>query len=120
MCRLTQYLIFFFFYCKQENQYRCSDGIPSYRLNGGITKDALQICVEYAYTATLEIPGVLVEEVYLAAWQLRIDSILKECARHLIEDLCADSCIETRSLPGINKNKAFVFAVDAYISKEVT
>lgn len=59
------------------------------------------------------------QEVYLAAWQLRIDNVVRECARHLVEELCADSCIETRSLPGINKNKTFVQSVDAFISKEV-
>lgn len=55
----------------------------------------------------------------MAAWKLRIDNIVRECARHLIDELCADSCIEIRSLPGINKNKAFVAAVDSFISKEV-
>lgn len=81
---------------------------------------ALQICVEYAYTAILEVPDVLVQDVYLAAWQLRIDNVVRECARHLVEELCADSCIETRSLPGINKNKTFVQNVDAFIAKEVS
>lgn len=81
---------------------------------------ALQICVEYAYTANLEVPDVLVQDVYLAAWQLRIDNVVRECARHLVEELCADSCIETRSLPGINKNKTFVQKVDAFIAKEVS
>lgn len=103
----------------QSTQHRHSDGIPSYRLNGGLTRLALQICVEYAYTAILEVPDVLVQEVYLAAWQLRIENVVKECARHLIEELCADSSIETRSLPGINKNKVFVLAVDSFISNEV-
>lgn len=112
---MNKYKLFF-----QSTQHRHSDGIPSYRLNGGLTKNALQIIVDYAYTATLEIPDVLVQEVYLAAWQLRIENIVRECARHLIEELCADSCIETRSLPGINKNKAFVLAVDSFISKEVS
>lgn len=81
---------------------------------------ALQICVEYAYTANLEVPDVLVQDVYLAAWQLRIDNVVRECARHLVEELCADSCIETRSLPGINKNKTFVQNVDTFIAKEVS
>lgn len=94
--------------------------MPSYRLNGGLTKMALEILVEYAYTAQLEVPDALVKDVYLAAWQLRIDNIVNECARHLVDELCADSCIETRSLPGINKNKTFVLSVDAFISKEVS
>lgn len=80
---------------------------------------ALEILVEYAYTAQLEVPDALVKDVYLAASQLRIDSVVNECARHLVEELCADSCIETRSLPGITKNRCFVAAVDGFISREV-
>lgn len=108
------------FYRPQSTQYRHSDGIPSYRLNSGITKTALEILVEYAYTAQLEVPDALVKDVYLAAWQLRMDTVINECARHLADELCADSCIEIRSLPGINKNKSFVSSVDAFISKEVS
>lgn len=106
------------FSAEESSQYHHSDGIPSYRLNGGLTRLALQICVEYAYTGGLEVPDVLVQEVYMAAWQLRIDTVVRECARHLVEELCPDSCISTRSLPGINKNKLFVGAVDAFIAKE--
>lgn len=96
-----------------------SDGIPSYRLSGNLTKIALELLVDYAYTAQLEVPDALVKEVYLAAWQLRIDKVVTECARHLIEELSADTCIEIRSLPGISKNKTFVSAVDDFISREV-
>lgn len=80
---------------------------------------ALEILVEYAYTAQLDVPDALVKDVYLAASQLRIDSVVNECARHLVEELCADSCIETRSLPGITKNRSFATAVDDFISREV-
>lgn len=89
-------------------------------MNDSLSKIALELLVEYAYTAQLEVPDTLVKEVYLAAWQLRIDKIVNECARHLIEELCADTCIEIRSLPGISKNKTFVAAVDDFISKEVS
>lgn len=38
-----------------------NDGrIPSYRLNGFITKEGLNILVEYAYTAQLEVPDEMV------------------------------------------------------------
>lgn len=75
--------------------------------------------MEYAYTAQLEAPDALVKDVYLAAWQLRIDTVINECARHLVAELCADSSIEIRSLPGINKNRAFVMSVDSFISSQV-
>lgn len=60
-----------------------------------------------------------VKAVYLAACQLKIDRVIKECARYLIKNLSVDNCIEIRSLPGIARNKEFVQQVDAYIAKEV-
>lgn len=43
-------------------QNACNDGnIPSYRLNGYITKEGLKILVEYAYTAQLEVPEDMVK-----------------------------------------------------------
>lgn len=55
----------------------------------------------------------------MAAWQLRMERIVNECARHLVSDLSIETCIETRSLPGINRNKTFVQDVDNYISQHV-
>ncbi|XP_038117896.1 influenza virus NS1A-binding protein homolog A isoform X1 [Culex quinquefasciatus] len=90
---------------------------PCYRLNGHITLTGLRFLVEYAYTGSLEVPGDMIRDVYLAAWQLKIDTVVKECARHMVSDLEPETCIETRSLPGINRNKHFVQDVDAYIAK---
>lgn len=88
-------------------------------MNGSLTKISLEILVEYAYTAQLEVPDALVRDVYLAAWQLKIDKVVSECARHLTDEMSADTCIEIRSLPGISRNKQFVTAVDDFISREV-
>lgn len=60
-----------------------------------------------------------VTAVYLAACHLKMDRVVKECTRHLIKNLDVENCIETRSLPGIARNKAFVDQVDAFIAKEV-
>uniref|UniRef100_A0A0K8TMM0 BTB domain-containing protein n=1 Tax=Tabanus bromius TaxID=304241 RepID=A0A0K8TMM0_TABBR len=107
------------FSVEQESKSHSED-VPSYRLNGGICRPALQILVDYAYTAKLEVPDVLVKDVYLAAWKLRMDRVVKECARHLIQELSSDTCIEIRSLPGIDKNKGFVQEVDTFIDKTFT
>lgn len=95
-----------------------SDGkTPCYRLNGNISTTGLNFLVDYAYTGSLEVPNDMIRDVYLAAWQLKIDGVIKECARHMVSDLEPESCIETRSLPGISRNKNFVQEVDAYIAK---
>lgn len=106
------------FSAEQESKNGHGEDIPSFRLNGGINKIALQILIDYAYTATLEVPDTLVKDVYLAAWKLRMDRVVKHCAQHLISELSSDSSIEIRSLPGIDKNKGFVQEVDAFIDKE--
>ncbi|XP_055539704.1 influenza virus NS1A-binding protein-like isoform X1 [Wyeomyia smithii] len=90
---------------------------PCYRLNGHITTPGLKYLVEYAYTGSLEVPNDMIRDVYLAAWQLKIDNVVKECARHMVGELEPESCIETRSLPGIARNNNFVHEVDDYIAK---
>lgn len=60
-----------------------------------------------------------IKDVYLAAWQLKIKRVVNECARHLIAELTPETSIDTRSLPGINRNIGFVKDVDTYILKEV-
>lgn len=67
----------------------------------------------------LEVNNSRVKAVYLAACHLKMDRVMKECTRHLIKNLNIENCIETRSLPGIARNKAFVDQVDAFIAKEV-
>lgn len=47
-----------------------------------------------------------------------METVVTECARHLTAELCVETCIDNRSLPGINRNKNFVNAVDAFVSKE--
>lgn len=63
--------------------------------------------------------SIKVKQVYLAAWQLRMERVVNECASHLINDLTKDTCLDTRSLPGINHNKSFVEKVDQYIAENV-
>ncbi|XP_026476975.1 influenza virus NS1A-binding protein-like isoform X2 [Ctenocephalides felis] len=99
-----------------QDARRDAEPVPSYRLNGGMTKCALQALVDYAYTAVLDVPDHEVKEVYLGAWQLRMERVVSECARHLVSRLTDETCIETRSLPGIAKNRDFVSRVDRYIS----
>lgn len=49
-----------------------------------------------------------------------MERVVNECAAHLVNDLSSDTCIETRSLPGINRNKNFVSKVDQYIADHVS
>ena len=64
-------------------------------------------------------PAGQVKLVYLAACQLKMDKVVQVCSQYLIQHLSVKNCIETRSLPGINKNKSLVAKVDRYINKQV-
>ncbi|KAJ8947862.1 hypothetical protein NQ318_010008 [Aromia moschata] len=94
------------------------ENIVTYKLNGGFDQNALQILIDYAYTAKLEIPYCEVKAVFLAATNLKMERVTKICAQHLIKHLSVDNCIEIRSLPGIARNKDFIQQVDAFIAKE--
>lgn len=94
------------------------ENVVTYKLNGGFSKDALEILVDYAYTAKIEVHYKQVKSVFLAANQLKMERVSRICAQHLIKHLSADNCIEIRSLPGIAKNKEFIQHIDTYIAKE--
>jgi len=61
----------------------------------------------------------LVKKVYLAALHLKMNRVVKECARHLIKHLAVDNCINTRVLSGISKHESFVSQVNAFIADKV-
>lgn len=68
----------------------------------------------------LEVRSHQVKSVFQTATKLKMDRVAKECARHLIQHMDAESCIEIRSLPGIARNKTFVAQVDSYIAQQVS
>ncbi|KAL3287512.1 hypothetical protein HHI36_001981 [Cryptolaemus montrouzieri] len=95
-----------------------SENCITYKLNGGFDKHALEILVDYAYTAKLQVNYKQVKSIFLAANQLKMERVSRICAQHLIKHLSVDNCIEIRSLPGIARNKEFIQHIDAFIAKE--
>lgn len=67
----------------------------------------------------LEVRPHQVKSVFLTATKLKMERVVKECARYLVEYLDPDNCIEIRSLPGIARNKVFVGQVNSYIAQQV-
>lgn len=49
-----------------------------------------------------------------------MEQVVNQCAAHLVKDLSLETSLETRSLPGINKNKDFVGKVDQFITEHVS
>jgi influenza virus NS1A-binding protein len=94
------------------------ENVVTFKLNGGFDKNALQILVDYAYTAKLDVQYNQVKAVFLAANHLKMDRVTRICAQHLIKHLSVENCIEVRSLPGIARNKEFIQQVDVFIAKE--
>lgn len=94
------------------------DNSLTYKLNGGFDTNALQVLIDYAYTAKLIVPYCEVKTVFLVANNLKMDRVTRICAQHLIKHLSVDNCVEIRSLPGIARNKDFIQQVDAFIAQE--
>lgn len=67
----------------------------------------------------LEVCANQVKSVFLTATKLKMDRVAKECARHLIQHLSVENCIDIRSLPGIAKSKTFVVQINSYIANQV-
>lgn len=47
-----------------DHEYKRSENVVTYKLNGGFDRTALQLLIEYAYTAKLEIPNNHVSKCY--------------------------------------------------------
>lgn len=65
------------------------------------------------------VQGHEVRSVFLAASYLRMNTIVRECAKYLLKNLTVENCIDIRSLQGISKKKAFVCQLDEFISTQV-
>jgi len=92
--------------------------VVTYNLNGGFDKVALEKLIDYAYTSRLEVRPHQVKAVFLTACKLKMEGVVRECARHLIQHMEVDNCVEIRSLPGIARNKTFVAQVDSFITHQ--
>ncbi|KAL1115136.1 hypothetical protein AAG570_007167 [Ranatra chinensis] len=90
--------------------------IISYKLNGAFERSALDKLIDYAYTSKLELSPMEVRSVFVAATQLKMERVSRECASHLVQNLSVETCIETRSLPGIVRDRAVLAKVDNYIA----
>lgn len=106
------------FTADDESKGNARENIVTYQLNGGFDKYALEKLIDYAYTARLEVCANQVKSVFLTATKLKMDRVAKECARHLIQHLNIENCIDIRSLPGIAKSKTFVAQIDNYIANQ--
>ncbi|XP_039297787.1 influenza virus NS1A-binding protein-like [Nilaparvata lugens] len=89
--------------------------VVTYHLNGQFDKDALEIIINYAYTARLEVNANMVKTVYVTAQCLKMQQVMKKCANHLLQQLSVENCIEIRSLPGIARNIDLAAHVDSFI-----
>jgi hypothetical protein len=57
--------------------------------------------------------------VFVAAAQLKMDRVTRECAAYLIQHLSVETCLETRSLSGIARDRHFLSRVDNFIASMV-
>ncbi|XP_052122389.1 influenza virus NS1A-binding protein homolog isoform X2 [Frankliniella occidentalis] len=110
--------LFEMFSSEEEAKGNARETVITYKLNGGFERSAIEKLIDYAYTAKLSAEPRQVKAIYLAASHLKMEPVVQECARHLMENLTVESCIDTRSLPGITRHKSLVSRVDSFIEEK--
>ncbi|CAF1047277.1 unnamed protein product [Rotaria sordida] len=64
----------------------------------GLEHVALKLIIQFIYRGSFFLTPEMVPKVYLAAYQLRIETLFKACSNYLSEQLTEHNCLSTRSL----------------------
>ncbi|CAF1194991.1 unnamed protein product [Adineta steineri] len=64
----------------------------------GLEHTALKLIIQFIYQGSFQLTSDMVPKVYLAAHQLRVETILQACSNYLTEQLTAHTCLSTRLL----------------------
>lgn len=111
-------ILFQLFDAETEKKGNSQGSVLSCKLNGEFDKAALESLIDYAYTGRLEVPSNKVKSLYLAASQLKMSQVSKQCVQYLIDNITVENCLEIREFPRIVKNPALVETVNKFISKK--
>ncbi|CAF0777365.1 unnamed protein product [Rotaria sp. Silwood1] len=64
----------------------------------GIEHIVLKLIIQFIYCGRFFLTSEMVPKIYLAAYQLRMETLFKACSNHLSEQLTEDNCLSTRIL----------------------
>nr|XP_002129836.1 influenza virus NS1A-binding protein homolog [Ciona intestinalis] len=83
----------------------------------GLLADAVEILIDYIYTAKLVIPSELLTAVYKACLQLGVERVTPLCRRYIIADLEPEHCVPMRRLASSVDDMELKQYIDNYIEE---
>nr|KAF6316112.1 influenza virus NS1A binding protein [Pipistrellus kuhlii] len=99
-----------------------SDGDPhrvSHVKFDDLNPEAVEVLLNYAYTAQLKADKELVKDVYSAAKKLKMDRVKQVCGDYLLSRMDVTSCISYRNFASCMGDSRLLNKVDAYIQEHL-
>ncbi|XP_061434733.1 influenza virus NS1A-binding protein [Lethenteron reissneri] len=84
-----------------------------------LNPEAMEILLNYAYTARLEASIDLVKDVYSAAKKLKMDRVRQVCGDYLLSCVDGTNCISYRNFAGHMDDSRLLAQVDAFIQSHL-
>ncbi|XP_049632440.1 influenza virus NS1A-binding protein isoform X3 [Suncus etruscus] len=84
-----------------------------------LNPEAVEVLLNYAYTAQLKADKELVKDVYSAAKKLKMDRVKQVCGDYLLSRMDVSSCISYRSFASRMGDSRFLHQVDTYIQEHL-
>lgn len=84
-----------------------------------LNPEAVEVLLNYAYTAQLKADKELVKDVYSAAKKLKMDRVKQVCGDYLLSRMDVTSCISYRNFASCMGDSRLLNKVDAYIQEHL-
>uniref|UniRef100_A0A673TZI9 Influenza virus NS1A binding protein n=1 Tax=Suricata suricatta TaxID=37032 RepID=A0A673TZI9_SURSU len=84
-----------------------------------LNPEAVEVLLNYAYTAQLKADKELVKDVYSAAKKLKMDRVKQVCGDYLLSRMDVTSCISYRNFASCMGDTRLLNKVDAYIQEHL-
>uniref|UniRef100_A0A6I8NZ18 Influenza virus NS1A binding protein n=1 Tax=Ornithorhynchus anatinus TaxID=9258 RepID=A0A6I8NZ18_ORNAN len=84
-----------------------------------LNPEAVEVLLNYAYTAQLKADKELVKDVYSAAKKLKMDRVKQVCGDYLLSRMDVSSCISYRNFASCMGDSRLLNKVDVYIQEHL-
>ncbi|NWU14323.1 NS1BP protein, partial [Cephalopterus ornatus] len=84
-----------------------------------LNPEAVEVLLNYAYTAQLKADKELVKDVYSAAKRLKMERVKQVCGDHLLSKMDVQSCISYRNFASFMGDSRLLNKIDGYIQEHL-
>ncbi|MGH0148347.1 UNVERIFIED_CONTAM: hypothetical protein FKN15_047512 [Acipenser sinensis] len=95
-----------------------SQGVFHVKLDD-LNPEAVEILLNYAYTAQLKADKELVKDVYSASKKLKMDRVKQICGDYLLSKMDSQSCITYRNFASCMRDGRLMEKIDSYIQEHL-